>query len=148
MIQEINNYICTYCGHIWHSNSKVCPKCNSLNIVCHYEDVNKELYEDILSNFNNYKQFDYVCSECKTTIKLYSKAIHNVACPNGCNSLLSYTTVIEIVDLLKAFRKRKGWTQAQMADRYGLSQGYYAKIEAGQKPVPLNLQKAVQNYSL
>jgi DNA-binding XRE family transcriptional regulator len=146
-----NKYTCAYCGHIWQSNSnkeRVCPVCKSLNIVCHYEDVNKELYEDIVSNFNNYKQFDYVCPECKTAMKLYSKGIHNVTCPNGCNSLLSYTSVVPVVELLKAFRKKKGWTQDQMADRYGLSQGYYAKIESGHKPVPLNLQKLVKNYSL
>jgi rubrerythrin len=83
-------YICAYCGHVWQSNSnkiKKCPKCDNLNIVFHHEDANKALkalYEDIITNFNNYTKYAYVCPECKSMVYLYSRDIPNVACPNGC----------------------------------------------------------------
>src|SRR5581483_705040 len=39
----------------------------------------------------------------------------------------------EFGELVKAYRKQRGWTQEQLADRWGHSRGYVSQIEAGSR---------------
>lgn len=43
---------------------------------------------------------------------------------------------------LKELRKNKGWTQAKVAQKLGVSATQYAYIEAGQRQADLNLSTA------
>ena len=43
--------------------------------------------------------------------------------------------------LLREARKSKGWTQADLASRLGLSQGYVSLLEGGRRDVPDGLRK-------
>lgn len=36
-------------------------------------------------------------------------------------------------ELVKAYRKQRGWTQAELAERWGHSRGYVTQIERGQR---------------
>ena len=36
-------------------------------------------------------------------------------------------------ELVKAYRKQRGWTQGELAERWGYSRGYVSLIEAGRK---------------
>ena len=46
---------------------------------------------------------------------------------------------------LREGRKRRGWTQSDLARRLGLSQGYVCLLERGQRPVPpVMAQKVVR----
>lgn len=44
---------------------------------------------------------------------------------------------------LRAHRKERGWTQTDLADRLGLSQGYVCLLERAQRPVPAALAHKV-----
>lgn len=43
---------------------------------------------------------------------------------------------------LKELRKNKGWTQAKVAQKLGVTTAQYAYIEAGERQVDLNLSTA------
>ena len=50
---------------------------------------------------------------------------------------------------LREGRKQRGWTQADLADRLGVSQGYVCLLERAQRPVPAALaQKAARVLDL
>ncbi|MGC4084958.1 MAG: helix-turn-helix transcriptional regulator [Vicinamibacterales bacterium] len=44
---------------------------------------------------------------------------------------------------LREGRKRRGWTQTDLARRLGVSQGYVCLLERGQRPVPLSIAQKV-----
>ena len=50
---------------------------------------------------------------------------------------------------LRTGRKQRGWTQAELAERLGVSQGYVCLLERAQRPVPAALaQKATRLLAL
>jgi transcriptional regulator with XRE-family HTH domain len=50
---------------------------------------------------------------------------------------------------LRTGRKQRGWTQAELAERLGVSQGYVCLLERAQRPVPAALaQKAMRLLDL
>jgi len=46
---------------------------------------------------------------------------------------------------LRDARKERGWTQADLADRLGVSQGYVCLLERGQRPAPRRLAQKLAN---
>jgi len=46
---------------------------------------------------------------------------------------------LDVSDLVKSKRKKKGWTQKQLADAIGSSQSRMAKLEAGDPGISLDL---------
>jgi len=45
---------------------------------------------------------------------------------------------------LKAFRRRQGWTLAQAAGRYGVSESAWSRWEAGLRRVPVPLLRWIK----
>jgi transcriptional regulator with XRE-family HTH domain len=46
----------------------------------------------------------------------------------------------EFGELVKGYRKQRGWTQEQLAERWGHSRGYVSQIEAGSRKLDSTLQ--------
>lgn len=139
-------YVCSECGHTWSSNddkSKICPECNSLNIVIKYDDINTEVYREVLSNYNNYNFFQYRCT-CGQTKYLYSPNLYNVACP--VDGELMKCTPVDLLDRLRKHRKLHRMSQGELAKKFGLSQSTYSRIEAGDKPIPDNLLPKINKF--
>lgn len=49
----------------------------------------------------------------------------------------------ELVGRLKRAREARGWTQAEAAQRLGVSQGYVSLLESGARPVPARLASSL-----
>lgn len=144
-IKDQYNYICAACGNHWSESTditKLCTKCNSLDIVIQYEDVNTELYADIQKNIANDKRYTWKCS-CGNTKDLYSSKIYNVTCICECDDLMRYLPDVNVLKKLKEYRKKKRWTQNDIAKRYRISRSYYTLIESGKKPIPIQMMKLI-----
>jgi len=50
---------------------------------------------------------------------------------------------------LKKLRKKRGWTQVQMAEQFGLDRSYLADVEHGKRNISiLNLEIIVRGFGL
>jgi transcriptional regulator with XRE-family HTH domain len=48
-----------------------------------------------------------------------------------------------VAERIQHLRKRRGWTQAQLADRAGLSRGYLARLETARQDPTLTTLEAL-----
>lgn len=145
--EQVFEYICATCGHIWSKSddkTKVCPECGSLHIVIKYDDINKELYDEILYNYNHYQRYLYKCS-CGHHKYLYSNNLHNIVC-NKCYQLMQHIPTDILVEL-KRVRKLHRMSQADLAKRFKISQQFYSKIERGLEEIPAYLLPKIVNFT-
>jgi len=145
---ELFDFACANCGYTWKWYiDKICPVCDSLDIMIQYEDINTKPINELQKNIEEGKEFTWVCESCGKTKELYGNPtiISNVACPNGCDDLMvQQINTDELIAKLKEYRGSKRWNQSLMAATLGISQSYYSGIEGGRKEISPKLAKQIQ----
>lgn len=141
------SYICPHCSHRWVSdsyNTNECKSCGYWQTICSYADgdipFNQNEYQQVSDNINTDTKYALQCVDCGKQASFYFDQWITCSCGG---MMQQEVEPQDYISKLKQYRKKKKLSQQQMAKKVGMTQGYYSKIEAGNKPIPSNLMKFI-----
>lgn len=116
--------ICSYCGEFHYKPTKQC-RCGNTMLTHYYDDepaVNDSLIKEIIDCIGNNVTTAFEC-KCGKRHAIYRTTQTNAFCV-CCGEFMEQS-----LTSLKAYRKKRGWSQRLMAAEIGISPKTYIGIE-------------------